>query len=120
MESFDRHGKANEGHILLITDGEENVHPYIADVKPELISKNVHVTSILYTKDAEESVIELSSDTGGKYYYDEGTGCSTNLMQSLKSFVDQISCSRKKIMRVPVSKTCRFLYIFAKKILEIV
>ena len=87
----------------MITDGGENVAPYIAEVKPSLIANDVHVTSILYTHDAEALVIDLSQDTGGEFYQDEGVDSSTDLLDSLRAFAYQVSsCQVAGSQRVAV------------------
>ena len=42
-------GKGEEGGVIvLVTDGEENVAPMIADVEPALIEAQVRVVSIAF------------------------------------------------------------------------
>lgn len=42
-------GKGEEGGVIvLVTDGEENVYPFIADVEPDLIEAQVRVVSIAF------------------------------------------------------------------------
>ena len=38
----------NGGVIVLVTDGQENVYPYIKDVTPQLIAAQIQVVSIAF------------------------------------------------------------------------
>ena len=80
------------GHLLVLTDGEENVSPYIADVEDEVISNGVIVDSILYTSGAAGNDLpNLSAKTGGDTFYDDGTPESTQL---IRGFLETITSNQ--------------------------
>ncbi|KAI9556636.1 hypothetical protein GHT06_016426 [Daphnia sinensis] len=57
------------GVIVLVTDGMENVLPYIADMYPELIEAQVQVVSIAFGREAETEIEVLATKTNGKSYF---------------------------------------------------
>ncbi|KAK7070877.1 hypothetical protein SK128_014953 [Halocaridina rubra] len=67
-----RHNKV----IILISDGEENIPPYIDDVMNEVVSSGTRVVSIAYGDKAAQKLEELAQNTGGKSYivYDNDDG----------------------------------------------
>ncbi|XP_077986939.1 calcium-activated chloride channel regulator 1-like [Glandiceps talaboti] len=66
-------GYAAGGIIFLTTDGKENVHPYIEDVLPDLIAKEVIVDTLAFSDSADPKLIKLSDETGGRAcWYSEG------------------------------------------------
>ncbi|XP_045111841.1 calcium-activated chloride channel regulator 1-like isoform X1 [Portunus trituberculatus] len=58
----------NNKVILLITDGDENVHPYIDEVMDNVVESKSRVVTISYGKSAEGSLEKLAQNTGGKAY----------------------------------------------------
>ena len=54
------------GIILLLSDGGENVAPYIADVTQTLIDAGVIVDTIAFTQAAEGAMYDLAIETGKK------------------------------------------------------
>ncbi|KAL3846504.1 hypothetical protein ACJMK2_017484 [Sinanodonta woodiana] len=54
-----------ESEIILITDGEENVAPYIANVTDVLIKAGIVVHTISITQDAQQNLKDLAQATGG-------------------------------------------------------
>lgn len=50
--------------IVLVTDGQETVAPWVRDVQPDLIRKGITVDSILITANASNAVISLAANTG--------------------------------------------------------
>ncbi|XP_077561001.1 calcium-activated chloride channel regulator 3A-1-like isoform X2 [Haemaphysalis longicornis] len=54
--------------IMLMTDGEENDSPYIADVIDQLIEEHVVVNTIAFGTQAEEKLEQLARRTGGKAF----------------------------------------------------
>ncbi|XP_077986468.1 calcium-activated chloride channel regulator 1-like [Glandiceps talaboti] len=66
-------GYAAGGIIFLTTDGAENVRPYIEDVLPDLIAKEVIVDTLAFSDSADPKLVGLSDDTGGRAcWYSEG------------------------------------------------
>ncbi|KAL3846505.1 hypothetical protein ACJMK2_017485 [Sinanodonta woodiana] len=67
-ELFDASGKGTrESEIILITDGEENEAPYIADVTNALIKAGIVVHTISITQDAQQNLKNLAQATGGTF-----------------------------------------------------
>ncbi|XP_057373421.1 calcium-activated chloride channel regulator 4-like [Daphnia carinata] len=62
------------GVIVLVTDGMENEHPYIAEMYPQLIDAQVHVVSIAFGKAAETEIEVLATKTNGKSYFINDNG----------------------------------------------
>ncbi|KAL1441165.1 hypothetical protein MTO96_008899 [Rhipicephalus appendiculatus] len=54
--------------IILMTDGEENRHPYIDEVLNELVAAQVVVNTIAFGTEAEEKLEKLARKTGGKAF----------------------------------------------------
>ncbi len=70
-------GPTNENpkHIILLSDGDENVNPLYEDVRSELIASGVVVDTIRFSNDAPgELLAQIAADTGGSYTYVPTTG----------------------------------------------
>lgn len=50
--------------IILLTDGQENVKPFVDKVQPEIIQKGITVDTILITANASNVLISLAAQTG--------------------------------------------------------
>ncbi|CAN8001635.1 unnamed protein product [Ixodes hexagonus] len=62
-------GRTAEGDtIILMTDGEENERPNIADVLPRLLSEKVVVNTLALGTSAEKTLENLALKTGGKAF----------------------------------------------------
>ncbi|KAM7293821.1 uncharacterized protein ISCGN_023404 [Ixodes scapularis] len=59
---------ANGGTIILISDGEENTDPYIADELPRLVAKGVIVHTFALGSLADEKLQDVALQTGGRAY----------------------------------------------------
>ncbi len=58
----------NPKHIFLLSDGEENVEPFYADVRQELIDSGVVINTIAFGPEAPETQLaQIAADTGGDY-----------------------------------------------------
>ncbi|XP_077497419.1 calcium-activated chloride channel regulator 1-like isoform X2 [Amblyomma americanum] len=67
LEMFKENKQSTEGSvIILMTDGEENQSPRIADVVDELIAARVVVNTIAFGTSAEQTLEDLARRTGGK------------------------------------------------------
>ncbi|XP_064455135.1 calcium-activated chloride channel regulator 1-like [Ornithodoros turicata] len=81
---------AEGGTIVLMTDGEENEHPYMRDVLPDLVNEKVKVSALAFGKDAEKKIEAVADATGGRTYTfnDEGsTGAAHALDSALQNAV---------------------------------
>ncbi|KAL3846499.1 hypothetical protein ACJMK2_017479 [Sinanodonta woodiana] len=56
-----------ESEIILLTDGEENIEPFIANVTGELIEAGIVVHTIAVTEDAQKNLKDLAQATGGTF-----------------------------------------------------
>ena len=60
----------NPKHIVLLSDGEENVNPLYADVRTELINSGVVIDTIGFSGEAPEALLaQIAADTGGTYRF---------------------------------------------------
>lgn len=67
LQMFLEGGQRTEGSvIILMTDGEENQTPYIADVKDKLVAAGIVVNTIAFGTEAEDKLERLALSTGGK------------------------------------------------------
>ncbi|KAK3586511.1 hypothetical protein CHS0354_033531 [Potamilus streckersoni] len=57
----------HESEIILITDGEENIPPFIANVTDVLIKAGIVVHTISVTQSAQHNLKDLAQATGGTY-----------------------------------------------------
>lgn len=75
----------NPKHIILLSDGEENVNPLYADVRSELMDSGVIIDTIGFSGDAPEPLLsQIAGDTGGTYRFvstTPGTSSQSNLQQ---------------------------------------
>ena len=67
------------GIILLLTDGVENVRPYVNEILPQLIASQARVVSIAFGRDADNLIESLAQQTGGKSYFINDDGTLNNL-----------------------------------------
>jgi hypothetical protein len=60
----------NPKHIVLLSDGEENVHPLYDAVRAELIASGVIIDTIAFSDEAPAALLaQIAADTGGMYRY---------------------------------------------------
>lgn len=65
----------NPKHIVLLSDGEENVNPLYADVRSELIASGVVIDTIGFSYEAPEPLLaQIAADTGGTFRFVPTTG----------------------------------------------
>ena len=58
----------NPKHIFLLSDGEENVKPFYADIKTDLLDSGVVVNTIAFGPEAPGNLMaQIAADTGGIY-----------------------------------------------------
>jgi hypothetical protein len=83
----------NPKHIILLSDGEENVNPLYADVRDDLIDSGVVVDTIRFSADAPGAMLaQIAADTGGSYIYVPTTaGALSTLEQSRQQLADQLT-----------------------------
>ena len=95
-------GSASGGVFLLVSDGEENVEPLIANVTPTLVSKGVTVNTVLIGDSADKGLIEVAAFTKGNSFFDSGSSDSTGLQSALKSSVAHSQSSSAGVTPVDV------------------
>jgi hypothetical protein len=83
----------NPKHIILLSDGDENVNPLYASVKAELIASGVVIDTIRFSNDAPGALLaQIAADTGGSYtYVPTSPGTLDALEQSRLKLVDQLT-----------------------------
>lgn len=58
----------NPKHIILLSDGDENVHPLYSSVRNELINSGVIIDTIAYSSDSPaDFMAQIAADTGGEF-----------------------------------------------------
>ena len=78
----------NPKHIILLSDGDENVNPLYATVKDDLIASGVVVDTIRFSADAPGALLaQIAADTGGSYSYVPTTSGTQNTSQ----LIDQLT-----------------------------
>ncbi|KAI0208298.1 Calcium-activated chloride channel regulator 4A [Lamellibrachia satsuma] len=80
-------GVASGGILILVSDGQENKPPMMADVTPTLVSKGVIVNTILISDNADQKLVELAAFTKGKSFFDSGSSDSTELQSAFRETV---------------------------------
>ncbi|GFY62983.1 calcium-activated chloride channel regulator 4A [Trichonephila inaurata madagascariensis] len=65
---------AEGGLIMLITDGEENVLPFIEDVLPEVLEYNVIINAVAFGSEASAKLEHMTAVTGGRGYFFSNNG----------------------------------------------
>lgn len=60
---------ANGGTVILISDGEENKGPWIAEELPKLLAKGVIVHTFALGPSAEAKLHDVTLQTGGTAYF---------------------------------------------------
>ena len=55
--------------MILISDGEENRRPYVAEVMPRLRSRTVELNSIVISDEADKEYVRVSNDLRGSAHY---------------------------------------------------
>ena len=96
------HQPASGGVLVLVSDGWENIGPYIDEVKPTLRSKGVIVHTILTSDDAEPKLVELAAYTRGKSFFDSGASDSTNLQSAFRTTVKEAESESPGVAPVEV------------------
>ncbi|XP_046581479.1 calcium-activated chloride channel regulator 3A-1-like [Haliotis rubra] len=101
-------GALKEGRIVLITDGEENVPPYVADMKGQLLQAGVRVHAVAYSSAAARAIGKLANETGGQYaYYSEGAA-STVLDSVIETLMKDISICNNRV-RIEILRAAKFV-----------
>lgn len=81
----------NPKHIILLSDGEENVNPLYAAVRAELIASGVIVDTIAFSSDAPASLLgQIAAETGGTLRYVPTTG-GTMVRRAEAAQVEQVT-----------------------------
>lgn len=65
----DKNGIAEGGMIILITDGEENVTPFISEKIPSLLKEKIIVNTVAFGGFASHKLENLTKITGGKGFF---------------------------------------------------
>lgn len=76
----------NPKHIILLSDGEENVFPLYADVQQELIDSGVVIDTIAFSGEADAPLMaQIAADTGGSFRFVPTTGGTRQLLSQLEA-----------------------------------
>ena len=73
-------GMPEEDMMILISDGKENIKPYVSEVMPRLRDRTVELNSVLISDDADPAYARVSDNsTGTSYFNKNGTGLFRHL-----------------------------------------
>lgn len=83
----------NPKHIILLSDGDENVNPLYNSVRSELVASGVIVDTIRFSNEAPGALLaQIAADTGGSYTYVPTTaGTAVSLQQTKQSLANQLA-----------------------------
>ncbi|XP_042896236.1 calcium-activated chloride channel regulator 1-like isoform X2 [Parasteatoda tepidariorum] len=87
-------GTVDSGLIMLITDGEENVLPFIEDVLPKVLQYNVIINAVAFGTSASDKLENITTVTGGRGYFFSNNGSrpasalDSAFLESITSQVD--------------------------------
>lgn len=81
--------------IFLVTDGEENEKPYIADMKPDLLRSGARVITLGIGKEADSQLRNLSIETSGTSFHFLDENYSFDMESSLDGILDFIPSRTK-------------------------
>lgn len=59
---------------MLITDGEENVPPFIEDVFADILKHNIIINAVAFGSDASQKLENITAATGGRGYFFSNNG----------------------------------------------
>ncbi|XP_071484713.1 calcium-activated chloride channel regulator 1-like [Diadema antillarum] len=79
----------NGSYVILLSDGGENVSPYIRDTMQAINESGVVMDTIAVTNSADEQMEDLSSMTGGKPYFCIDGGSSACLTEAFLATVSE-------------------------------
>ncbi|XP_070557745.1 calcium-activated chloride channel regulator 1-like [Ptychodera flava] len=90
LEVFQNANVSSRGSsFLLVTDGQENHNPYIADVIDKIDEAGVLVDTVSYTSEAKAPLRELSDRTGGRYFYVSQENDVTGFLDSFAATITE-------------------------------
>ncbi|XP_076304351.1 calcium-activated chloride channel regulator 1-like isoform X2 [Tachypleus tridentatus] len=118
MSVLKSRGEAAEGGlIILITDGEENVEPYVSQVLPKLQQQKVTVNAIAFGNKATRKLEDLTKLTGGKgfFFADIQGNQPTNALDS--AFMDSVTSQADLEFR-PVQIADTIIRLFSSKTIK--
>ncbi|KAL3846502.1 hypothetical protein ACJMK2_017482, partial [Sinanodonta woodiana] len=98
-----------ESEIILLTDGEETIEPFIANVTGELIEAGIVVHTIAVTGDAQKNLKDLAQATGGTFV--------TFLGDQSVTFIDVLSQVIISSDAIPDTNTPETIASFSKNAL---
>ncbi|XP_067665325.1 calcium-activated chloride channel regulator 1-like [Haliotis asinina] len=92
IEMLNGTGKSTEnGRIFLVTDGVENIRPYVNEIFSDITRSKVVVHTMAYSDTAAKVLQRLSTVTGGQYsFFDESSG-STALAGAAERLLKDLS-----------------------------
>ncbi|XP_046351113.2 calcium-activated chloride channel regulator 4A-like [Haliotis rufescens] len=102
IELLEANSKSTEdGQVLLITDGKENVQPLILDVLANVTSKQVAVHTLAIGTEADPNLENVSSVTGGQFLFDDESSTSTTMEAVGESLFKAISmCEDNNVIEI--------------------
>ena len=69
-----------EDMMILVTDGRENLEPYVSEVMPRLGNRTVELNTILISDEADPALVKaFDNSMGTSYFSKNGTGIARHL-----------------------------------------
>ncbi|XP_071510784.1 calcium-activated chloride channel regulator 1-like [Diadema antillarum] len=88
------------GYILLVSDGEENVFPYIINVLDQVVESGVIIDTIAFSPQADPKLQQLSTLTNGLAFFYPDTANSTALNDAFTATVTSRSGLSTEVLPV--------------------
>lgn len=85
----------------MLSDGEENVAPYLEDVIPSVMKQKVTINSLAVGPDADRGLSGLSLDTAGDSYFvsdNKGDRVVTTEFVFAESFTAQLEEEKRPVL----------------------
>ncbi|KAF6016854.1 hypothetical protein EB796_024835 [Bugula neritina] len=96
----------DRSRIVLFSDGQETNQPYVVDVLPGVKADGILVDTMLYSQSADNVLMEIATETGGKSFFanDDGSKTSINLFLAETAYRDCDTASTVLInAQVPIN-----------------
>eukprot|EP00057_Strongylocentrotus_purpuratus_P010108 XP_011664582.1 PREDICTED: calcium-activated chloride channel regulator 4A-like [Strongylocentrotus purpuratus] len=94
------------GYMLLLSDGGENVAPYIRDTFDDIENSGVIIDTITISNSADQQMENLSKNTYGISSFCTDTGIGTCLMQAFQSTITERPDVGMETVPIQIEKFC--------------
>ncbi|EDV23895.1 uncharacterized protein TRIADDRAFT_57572 [Trichoplax adhaerens] len=101
--------KPSGGHLIVMSDGQENANPRIKDVMSNITENDVVVTSISFGQSASKVLEDLAKSTGGSSYFASTNGTLT-LMNAFTAIISNLVGPSSIKVTTPIQVYSREIY----------